>query len=115
MSLRRYVSLEVCEQPGNHAPNIGAGLDYQGDATLEEAVVVHEVQGRVRPLAFVFGGDDPLLPVMRAVHEKTRRDLTLLHRAFNEEEPLELPEPDGEEMELARKYFDNGLRLMGGL
>jgi len=27
-------------------------------------------------------------------------------------EPLELPEPDEESMELVRKYFDNGYRLM---
>jgi hypothetical protein len=39
----------------------------------------------------------------------------MLHKAFDAMEPLEPPEPDEESMELARKYFDNGSRLMGGL
>jgi hypothetical protein len=63
-------------------------------------------------LAQEFDGEDPLRPIMRGIVEKTRRDLSLLHSAFNEEAPLELPEPDEESMELARKYFDNGYRLM---
>ena len=52
---------------------------------------------------------------MRTVLEKGRRDLSLLHKAFNQMKPLELPEPDDEAMTLARKYFDNGYQLMSGL
>ena len=39
----------------------------------------------------------------------------LLHSAFDEMELLELPEPNDDAMWLARKYFDNGYRLMTDL
>jgi hypothetical protein len=52
---------------------------------------------------------------MRSVLGTARRDLSLLHGAFDKHEPLELQEPDEESMELARRYFDNGYRLMSGL
>ena len=68
-------------------------------------VVVNEV-------AEEFDGEDPLVPTMRRLVENTRRDLQLLHRAFDSYDPLELTEPDDEAMTLARKYFDNGYRLM---
>lgn len=69
----------------------------------------------VNEVAEEFDGEDPLLPTMRRLVEKTRRDLTLLHKALDQMEPLELPEPDEDSMELARKYFDNGYSLMSGL
>jgi hypothetical protein len=47
--------------------------------------------------------------------ETTRKDLSLLHKALDQMEALELPEPDDEAMALARKHFDNGYRLMSGL
>jgi hypothetical protein len=62
-----------------------------------------------------FDGEDPLRPIMRGVVEKTRRDLTNLHEVLSVEEPLELPEPDEEEMALARIYFENGRKLMDRL
>ena len=53
---------------------------------------------------------------MRNCHDlAVKRDLNLLHGAFDKMEPLELPEPDDEAMTLARKHFDNGYRLMSGL
>ena len=47
--------------------------------------------------------------------ERARRDLMLLHGAFDQHEPLELLELDDEATTLARKYFDNGYRLLSGL
>jgi hypothetical protein len=69
----------------------------------------------VDEVAQEFEGEDPLLPVMRGVMEKARRDLVLLREAFNQHESVELPEPDDGAMELARTYFDSGYRLMSGL
>ena len=51
----------------------------------------------------------------RGLLEKARRDLALLAKGLAHSEPLELPEPDEESMQLARKYFDNGFRLMSSL
>jgi hypothetical protein len=76
---------------------------------------VRSIDAILDEVALEFDGEDPLRPIMRKVLEKARRDLTLLHGAFNKDEPLELPEPDDEAMTLARKYFDNGYRLMANL
>ena len=38
--------------------------------------------------------------------------LTSLHELLSVSDPLELKEPGEEELALARKYFDNGKRLM---
>ncbi len=62
-----------------------------------------------------FDGEDPLRPIMRGVVEKTRKKLTDLHEVLTAAEELELKEPDEEAMDLARTYFENGVRLMGSI
>ena len=66
-------------------------------------------------VALEFDGEDPQRPIMRSVREKARRDLPLLHEAFDSNDPLALPRPDEDAMALARKQFDTGYRPRSGL
>jgi hypothetical protein len=66
----------------------------------------------VQSLAVEFDGADPLRSIMGDVLETTRNNLTALHEYLSIEEPLEVPEPGEEVMEIVQTYFDNGKRLM---
>jgi hypothetical protein len=59
-------------------------------------------------VALEFAGEDPLPPVMRGLVEETRHNLSNLHQVLRQMEPLELPEPDEEALELARTFFERG-------
>ncbi len=69
----------------------------------------------VDEVAAEFDGEDPLRPIMRGVVETTRKKLSDLHEVLAAVEELELKEPDEEAMDLARTYFENGVRLMGSI
>jgi hypothetical protein len=93
----------------NIAEQMTKGLRAQLVYLWEELRSIESVLDEV---AQEFDGEDPLRPIMRDVLDTTRKKLTDLHAALSESEPLELKEPDEEEMELARAYFENGRRLM---
>jgi hypothetical protein len=76
---------------------------------------VRAIDTVVESVAVEFDGEDPLRPIMREVLENTRKKLTALHEYLSIEEPLELPEPGEEVMEIVQTYFDNGKRLMEGI
>jgi len=76
---------------------------------------VRAIDTVVDSVAVEFDGEDPLRPIMRGVLEATRKKLTALHEYLSIEEPLALPEPSEEVMEIVQNYFDNGKRLMEGL
>ena len=66
---------------------------------------VRAIDTVVESVAVEFEGEDPLRPIMRGVLETTRQKLMALHEYMSIEEPLELPQPGEEVMELVQIYF----------